>query len=102
MAHVVSYSHITTATIPQAAWDETYFTLSTWKGYLQSFPGFMGLRMAARAMDNGDVRLHTATIWEYPEHLEEWRGSEWSVEHLLTSLRQPAFDIKEETFEDFC
>lgn len=101
MAHIVSYSHVTTGSIPADAWDEAWFSLSSWKGYLQSFPGLLKVHMAARALDNGDVRFHIATSWEYPEQLESWRESQWSAESLLTSISKPAYDVDEETFEDF-
>jgi hypothetical protein len=101
MAHVVSYSHITDATIPAHVWDEAWFSISSWKGYVQSFPGFIGIHLAARALDNGDVRLRTAVNWEYPEQLEEWLESGWSAQALLSNLRTPAYDISEDTFEDF-
>lgn len=102
MAHVVAYSHVTTANIPQIAWDEAWFSLQSWKGYLQSFPGFSGVRLAARALDNGDVRCQVITLWEYPEQLEAWRESQWSAESLLTTINQPTYELVEETFEDFC
>lgn len=101
MAHIVSYSHITDATIPADVWDEAWFSLSSWRGYVQAFPGFKGIHLAARALENGDVRLRTSIIWEYPEQLQEWRESEWSAKALLSNLRTPAYDIVEETFEDF-
>lgn len=101
MAYIVSYSHITTANIPKESWDEAWLSLMSWKGYLQSFPGLLSMRMAARALENGDIRFHSATIWEYPEQLEEWRESSLSAEALLSSFRHPAYDIEEETFEDF-
>ena len=101
MGHIISYSHVTTATIPAETWDEAWFTLSSWKGYLQSFPGYKGVHLAARHLENGDVRVHCATRWEYPEQLEEWRKSKWSVEALLTNLRHAAYDVDEQTYEDF-
>ena len=102
MAHVISYSHLTMASIPENAWDEAWFSIQSWKGYLQSFPGLLSIRMSARALDNGDVRFHVSTAWEYPEQLETWRESKWSAESLLTSISQPAYDVDQETLEDFC
>ncbi len=101
MAHVNGYTHLTTATIHKEVWDEAWFAIQSWKGYLQSFPGFLTMRVLARALDNGDVRFHSATVWEYPEMLEAWRESQWSAESLLRAISQPAYDIIEETFEDF-
>lgn len=101
MSHIISYSHVTLATIPAAAWDEAWLSFVSWKGYLQSFPGFMGMNVSARALENGDVRLHAMTTWEYPEQLEEWRDSKWSAEALIRDLRQPGYDIEEDTYEDF-
>jgi hypothetical protein len=61
----------------------------------------MGMHLAARPLENGDVRLRAAVSWEYPEQLDEWCESQWSAESLLTNLRTPAYDIHEDTFEDF-
>ena len=99
MAQVDSYAHITIASLPKETWDEAWFTLQSWKGYLQSFPGFLAVRFAARLLDNGDIRFHVSTIWEYPEQLEEWLGSEWGAEHILQALEQPAYDIDSATYE---
>jgi hypothetical protein len=101
MAYISSYSHVTTASIPAEAWDEAWFAIQSWKGYLQSFPGNTGIHLAARALENGDVRFHAALSFEYPELLEEWRSSHWSMDNLLKSISKPAYDIDEETFEDF-
>lgn len=101
MAHVPTYSHLTTAAVPEPSWDEAWFGLLSWKGYLQAFPGFMAMRVSARALDNGDVRVHVATVWEHPEFLEEWRNSDWSARYLLEAIHPPAYDIAEETLEDF-
>lgn len=101
MAHVIAYSHVTTASLPREAWDEAWFTIQSWKGFLQAFPGFLALRLAARELDNGDIRFHTATVWEYPEQLEEWRASRWSAGALLRSISEHVYDVDDETFEDF-
>ena len=101
MANVSSYSHVTTGTIPRDAWDEVWFAVESWKGYLQSFPGLLTVRISARALKNGDIRFYSATVWEYPEQLEAWRESQWSAKSLLLNvLRYPAYDVSEETFED--
>lgn len=99
MAHIDGYSHLVRANIPAQSWDEAWFSLTSWKGYLQSFPGFQHIRIAARKLDNDDVRLHINTTWEYAEQLEEWLTSHWSVERLLTSLSAPAYEIEQETTE---
>lgn len=101
MAHLTSYSHVLTCNIPRSVWDEAWFTLQSWKGYLQSFPGFIALRMAARELDNGDIRFHTMTVWEYPEQLQEWRASQWSADALLHSISDHVYDMDDEIFEDF-
>lgn len=102
MSHVIAYSHITEGTIASDIWDEAWFALSSWHSYLQSFPGLKAVHLAARALENGDIRLHTMTTWEYPEQLEEWRESRWSAESLLSNLDEPAYDVVEETYEVLC
>ncbi len=100
MAAISSYSHFTLGSVHAEAWDEAWYTIQSWKGYLQSFPGLISFHMAARPLDNGDVRFQVVTTWEYPEQLEEWQGSRWSAEKLLAVLRQPAYDVISETYED--
>ncbi len=100
MAYTVSYSHVTTASIPKESWDEAWFAIMSWKGYLQAFPGLLTFRLSGYALPNGDVRFHVATIWEYIEQLEAWRESQWSANSLLTKIRNPAYDLVEETYED--
>ncbi len=101
MAHIDSYSILTTANIPGDAWDEAWFVLTTWKGLLQSFPGSRTIRISARPLDNGDVRVLVFSVWANPEELEEWRASQYSAHKILKQLSQPAYDITEETLEDF-
>ncbi len=100
MAYIISYSHQTEGSVPQAVWDEAWYIIQSWKGYLQSFPGFIQTHMAARPLDNGDVRFLVLTRWEYPEQLEEWSSSQWSAARLLGALRQPAYDVVTYTYED--
>lgn len=100
MAHIVSYSHITVGHISREIWDEAWFAVESWKGFLQSFPGFMHVRLSARAVDDELIRFHSVTTWDYLEQLEEWRESQWSADALLKSLDMPAQDIHNETFED--
>jgi hypothetical protein len=101
MAHISSYSHHTEASIPAATWDQAWFALSSWKGYLQSIPGFLAIRMSGYPLDNGDVRFRVITVWDYPEQLEAWLGSDWSSESMLGSLSPAAYDLVEHAWEDF-
>ncbi len=101
MAHIDSYSHLVTATVPGDAWDEAWIALTDWKGYLASFPGGRSIRISARALENGDVKVYIQTVWSYPESLEEVRESKFSANLFLTKLHHPAYDITEEYLEDF-
>lgn len=101
MAHVVSYSHFTTATLTRESFDEAWFAIQSWKGYLQSFPGYLGVRLAARPLEDGNIHFHVATDWEHVEQLEEWLHSHWSASALLKSLRHPATNVVEENYEIF-
>jgi hypothetical protein len=100
MAYVGSYSHMTSGTIPAQSWGTAWFTISSWKGFIQSFPGFLAHRVSVRAAANGDVRFHTIVVWAEHEQLEEWVASDWSAEHLLGALDPPAYDLVSESFSD--
>ena len=39
MSSVIAYSQVVQATVPAAAWDETYFSLLSLKSHIQSLPG---------------------------------------------------------------
>jgi len=100
MAHVSSYSHLTAGSVPIGAWQEAWDSAASWKGYLQAFPGLLAVRISARPLDNGDVRLQMITVWEYREQLEEWVACPYTGTSLLAGLDRPAYDIAEEIFED--
>jgi hypothetical protein len=101
MAEIVSYTHVTTCTVPEQGWDEAFFALQTWKGYLQSFPGMNAVRISAKPLDNGDVRVHVYTQWQYPEELEEWLQSKVSAVYVLNSIEQKPYDMEDRIVEDF-
>ncbi len=100
MAYVSSYSHVTAGSVPGARWDEAWDTTASWKGYLQSFPGLLAVRISARALDDGDVRVRLETVWEHREQLEEWATCPYAGTALLAGLDTPAYDIVEEILEN--
>lgn len=100
MAFISSYSHVTAGSVPRADWDEAWDTAASWKGYLQSFPGLLTVRISARALEDGDVRVRLESVWEHPEQLEEWAASPYAGTALLAGLDRPAYDVTEEVFEN--
>ncbi len=100
MAYIAGYSHITLGSIPGDIKDEVWLSLESWVGFVQSFPGIMDIHMAARELDNGDIRFLIHTRWQYPEQLEEWSNSKWSADSILKALRKPAYDVVGEAFMD--
>lgn len=101
MAEVTSYSHMVVASVPEHSWDEAWFALLTWKGFLQSLPGHMSTRVSAYPLGNGDVRLYVTVHWRYPEQMEEWMASDWSANKLLGHMKSPPYDVEEHILEDF-
>lgn len=99
MAYVSAYAHHTVASIPRDVWDDVWFAFQSWKGYLQSFPGLQLLRLAARGLENGDVRFYVITNWDDPEQVDEWAKSEWSAGRLLAKFDPPAYDIETDMLE---
>jgi hypothetical protein len=100
MAYISSYSHVTAGSVPGARWDEAWETAASWKGYLQSFPGLLAVRISARALDDGDVRVRLETVWEHREQLEEWAICPYAGTALLAGLDTPAYDVVEEILEN--
>ncbi len=100
MAYVSSYSHLTAGSVPAASWEQAWASVLSWKGYLQAFPGLLTVRVSARPLDNGDVRLHLATVWEYREQADEWAACPYTGSRLLAACESPAYDVTEEILED--
>ena len=100
MAYVVSYARVTNATIPKDIWDEVWLSIQSWKGFLQSIPGFYSMRFAARRLENGDIRILMMTNWHEPEQLDAWHSTQWSADKLLKSFEQDAYDVTSETYEE--
>ena len=100
MAYVSSYSHLTVASVPAGSWEQAWASVASWKSYLQAFPGLLTVRVSARPLDNGDVRLHLTTVWEYREQADEWAASPHAGSRLLAGSESPAYDVTEEIVED--
>jgi hypothetical protein len=100
MAYVNSYSHVTAGSVPAARWEEAWDTAASWKGYLQSLPGLLAVRISARPLDDGDVRVRLEAVWEHREQLEEWAACPYAGTALLAGLDTPAHDVTEEVFEN--
>lgn len=100
MAFVSSYSHITGASIPTASWERAWWLLESWKAYVQAFPCAPRVRMSARELENGDVRLWVQTCCENPEELEEWMASDVTAPRLLGKLDPSPYDVTDDAYED--
>ncbi|HZD78864.1 MAG TPA: hypothetical protein VE646_02330 [Actinomycetota bacterium] len=95
-----SYTHLIAGSIPRDTWQEAWYSISTWKGYLQSFPGFLRLRVSIRELEGGDIRVAIATIWEHEEQLDAWLGGQWRADRILQQLSTPAYDVTDEILAD--
>lgn len=100
MPFVSSYAHLTSATVPNDSWEEAWFAIEGWKGYLQSFPGMQKVRIAARKHGENAVRLHVSVSFEYAEQLDEWVQGPWTAGKILASLEPPATEISDELLEE--
>lgn len=100
MAFVSSYSHVVGASIPIASWEKAWWTLQSWKGYLQAFPSAPRVRVSARELANGDVRLMVQTCWENREELEEWIASDYTAHKMLGRLDPAPYDVTDDAYED--
>lgn len=101
MPYVASYSNVTRATVDDAVWKETWTFLASWRGYLQSIPGFLTASIGARRLSDDRVRVHTVTTWEDLALLEDWLSSEWTAAKRFARLSIPAVDVDEEIIEDY-
>ncbi len=100
MPYIAGYSHVTLGSVPAEIKDEVWLSFESWMGFLQSFPGLMEVRIAARELANGDIRFLINTRWQYPEQLEDWSNSKWAADKLLMAFPKPAYDVLGEAFMD--
>lgn len=99
MPDIHGFSYVTTGTVPASSWDVAWDTLQSWKGLMQSFPGFQALRIEARRLADGSVRLYTNTQFETVAELEEWARSPYTAEVALTGLPEAVQNLQSEAFE---
>jgi len=99
MPDVHGYSYVTTGTVPRESWDVAWDTLLSWKGLMQALPGIQAVRIEARRLDDGGVRLATSAIFETVEQLEEWAASPYTAATALTGLPVEVPDLRVEAFE---
>lgn len=86
MPEVTSWEHRTTAVVGSGTWEEAWHSLVSWRGYLQSLPGFLAMRLAVRGLEGGDVEVHVDTLWEHREHLERWLQGPFLPRRIFAEL----------------
>lgn len=100
MAHVSSYAHDTTFTVPAASANRVWSGLVSWKGFMASFTGLLTLRTSGRILESGDVRLRVSTIWEHEAQLDEWIASEMTPLKLFGEVDPAIYDVSDEIYEN--
>lgn len=100
MPFVSAYHHVTVVEVPRGSWEELMYSLSAWKGFLQPFPGFFAVRLAARALPEGTVRVHVTTIWEFEEQLRSWLRGDSTPRTIVEGLSQPGTVVDEQVLEE--
>ncbi len=100
MAHVSSYAHDMTFTVPAASANRVWSGLMSWKGFMASFSGLLTVRTAGRILENGDLRLRVSTVWEHEAQLDEWIGSELTPKGLFGDIEPAVYDVIDEIYEN--
>ena len=100
MSYVKAYSQVVEAEVSPNAWDETYFSLLSLKGHLQSLPGWLSFDMWAHDLDNGNIRLIAVTNWETVDHLSQWLESATTVDAILRSMEPPPVLLDIDLYEE--
>ena len=95
-----TYGQVLTATVPAASWVESWFSLVSLKGHLQSVPTFSGLQVWAAPGEDGNYRVTTICSWDSYDALEQWLATGWTVRSVLLAMNPPAVDIVSETREE--
>jgi hypothetical protein len=95
-----TYAQVLTATVPAASWVETWFSLVSLKGHLQSVPTFAGLQVWAAPSEDGNYRITTICAWDSYDAVEQWVATGWTVRSVLLAMNPPATDIVVELREE--
>lgn len=89
MSSVLAYSQVIQALIPTEAWDETYFSLLSLKGHLQSLPGWQSMDVWARDTEEGPIDLVVVTNWDHPAQMALWLNKGVTPDSILRAM-EPA------------
>lgn len=100
MPDIAQMAHETVARVPASCWDQAWHSIASWRGYLQSVPGVLAVRVAARRMANDDVSVTVTTVWEHVEMMDEWLDSPWIPRRIFEQLDQPATVLRDEVLEE--
>lgn len=100
MSYVKAYGQVIEAEVDRNAWDETYFSLLSLKGHLQSLPGWISFDLWARDLDSGNIRVVAVTSWEAADYLAEWLNSTQTVDAILRSMEPPPASLAVDLFEE--
>lgn len=100
MSAGISYSQIVDAVIPQAAWEETYFSLLSLKSHIQGLPGWQRFDFWAQELKEGDVKIVVVTNWDYPEQLQLWLNQGMTVDSVLRAMNPPPLSLSVNLYEE--
>jgi hypothetical protein len=98
--HVLAYTDLTTARVPEEEWLEAATALLSWRGWLQSIPGVRHVQIAGRRDEDHHVVVVVSTSFELVEQLVAYRDGPWPAARVLDALPHAVQDIKVETLEE--
>lgn len=101
MPDVASWEHRTTAVVPAAIWAETWYSLTSWRGFLQSVPGCLAVRLAARPLEGDEIEVHVDTLFEHREQLEAWMEGPFLPRRVFADLSEPGTVIDDRVLQGF-
>lgn len=101
MPDIAAWEHRTVARVPADGWQEAWYSLVSWRGYLQSLPGSLAVRLAARRLPSGDVEVHVATLWEHRAQLARWLEGPFLPRRIFAELSGGGEVVDEAVLESF-
>lgn len=100
MSSATAYSQVVDAIIPNAAWEETYFSLLSLKAHMQGLPGCKRFDFWAQEQNDGDIKILVVTNWDYPEQLEAWLQRGTTIDAVLKTMQPPPKSLSVTLFEE--
>ncbi len=95
MPTIAAWEHRTVARVPPDGWEEAWYSLASWRGFLQSVPGQLAVRVSVRDVESGEIEVHVSTLWEHQAQLTGWLDGPFLPRRVFEELATDAEIVDE-------